>query len=66
MTNAQLFQQFIDIHLTGRGVDDIMHAAKEYHETFKRRDSDMLRAQTANESKLRQIQEMNEIQAGGS
>ena len=65
MTNAQLFQQFVEIHLAGRVQRDITDAANDLLETFKRRDEDALRVQTANESKLRQIQEYNEIQAGG-
>ena len=63
MNNSQLFQQFIEIHLTGRVQRDITNAANDLLDTLKRRDDDALRVQTANESKLRQIQEYNKVQS---
>ena len=63
MNNSQLFQQFIEIHLTGRVQRDITNAANDLLDTFKRRDEDAFRVQTANESKLRQIQEYNRVQS---
>ena len=65
MTNSQIMEQFIELKLTGRVQDDIIEDAKDRLELMKANDRLQLEVQTANESKLRQIQEYNEIQAGG-
>ncbi len=56
-------EQFIELKLTGRVQADIMNDAKARLKLMKANDRRQLEVQTANESKLRQIQEYNKVQS---